>query len=493
MKVLFLNPQGNFDDKDSHWTQHPDFGGQLVYVKETALAMAKKGVKVDIVTRLIEDEGWKEFADEIEHYQGSDVRIVRIPFGGKKFLRKELLWPHLYEYVKGIQSFYKKAQGYPDFITSHYGDGGLAAAMFREEKKVPYSFTAHSLGAQKMQKLRINKENFQYYEERLHFSKRITAEKIAMANASTYIVSTRQEQIEQYGHPLYQDVVHIHSSKFKVVPPGVNTKIFQPKTENQQEDAVKERLKKVIQRDIAEERKKLPFVIASSRLDKKKNHLTLVNAFGKKINLRKKANLLIVIGGVENPYHDYSKLKEEEQKILDEIMNSIKINQLKGKVAFISLNNQKELAACYRQVAEKGGLFSLTALFEPFGLAPIEAMACGLPVVVTKNGGPLEVLKEGDTSYGLLVDPEDEEDIAEKITAVLSNKERWQYYQKQGILRVREKYTWERTAEGYIASIEEILKTGDKGENRGIPSYYKGYSHFLEKDVQQMKEAYLST
>ena len=38
--IAFLNPQGNFDPKDSYWTEHPDFGGQLVYVKEVAIAMA---------------------------------------------------------------------------------------------------------------------------------------------------------------------------------------------------------------------------------------------------------------------------------------------------------------------------------------------------------------------------------------------------------------------------------------------------------------------
>ena len=40
MRILFFNPQGNFDQDDSHLTEYPDFGGQLVYVKEVAMAMA---------------------------------------------------------------------------------------------------------------------------------------------------------------------------------------------------------------------------------------------------------------------------------------------------------------------------------------------------------------------------------------------------------------------------------------------------------------------
>ena len=50
MHIAFLNPQGNFDPNDSYWTEHPDFGGQLVYVKEVATAMAALGHRVDILT-----------------------------------------------------------------------------------------------------------------------------------------------------------------------------------------------------------------------------------------------------------------------------------------------------------------------------------------------------------------------------------------------------------------------------------------------------------
>ena len=55
MHIVFLNPQGNFDPADSYLTEHPDFGGQLIYVKELAQAMAQQGHKVDIVTRRIRD------------------------------------------------------------------------------------------------------------------------------------------------------------------------------------------------------------------------------------------------------------------------------------------------------------------------------------------------------------------------------------------------------------------------------------------------------
>ena len=61
MHIAFLNPQGNFDFKDSYWTEHPDFGGQLVYVKEVAIAIAALGHQVDILTRRVIDSEWPEF------------------------------------------------------------------------------------------------------------------------------------------------------------------------------------------------------------------------------------------------------------------------------------------------------------------------------------------------------------------------------------------------------------------------------------------------
>ncbi len=82
MHIGFLNPQGNFDSANSHITKHPDFGGQLIYVKQVALAIAQMGHKVDILARQIIDPEWPEFAETFETYPGVDnVRIIRLPAG----------------------------------------------------------------------------------------------------------------------------------------------------------------------------------------------------------------------------------------------------------------------------------------------------------------------------------------------------------------------------------------------------------------------------
>ena len=73
MHIAFLNPQGNFDPADSYLAEHPDFGGQLVYVKQVALAMGELGHKVDLITRQVKDPAWPEFSDPLIHIQ---MRLV---------------------------------------------------------------------------------------------------------------------------------------------------------------------------------------------------------------------------------------------------------------------------------------------------------------------------------------------------------------------------------------------------------------------------------
>lgn len=196
MHVAFLNPQGNFDRNDSYLTEHPDFGGQLVYVKELSLALARMGVRVDIVTRWIDDPQWPGFTQREDAYVDcpDTLRILRVPCGGRRFLAKELLWPHLPEFVDQLLQLYGAVR--PDYLTSHYADGGYCAALMQQATGLGFTFTGHSLGAQKLDKLGMTAANSGEFEQRFHFSRRIDAERLAMQRADTIITSTSQERFE---------------------------------------------------------------------------------------------------------------------------------------------------------------------------------------------------------------------------------------------------------------------------------------------------------
>jgi sugar/nucleoside kinase (ribokinase family) len=182
MHVAFVNPQRNFDPDDSYWTAHPDFGGQLVYVKELALAMGNLVHKVDIVTRRIIDPAWPEFASDTDAYPDApNVRILRIPCSPDEFLPKVELWPYLgTEFVPRMLDLYEREGSLPDAVTAHYGDGGLCAALIEEHAGIPFSFTAHSLGAQKMGKMGIPRDSIAQVDVRYHFSSRLVAERLAI-------------------------------------------------------------------------------------------------------------------------------------------------------------------------------------------------------------------------------------------------------------------------------------------------------------------------
>jgi sucrose-phosphate synthase len=472
MRIAFLNPQGNFDPQDRYWTAHPDFGGQLVYVKELALALGRMGHRVDILTRRIVDPEWHGFESVLDAYPDEPgVRIVRLSCGSDGFLRKEDLWPYLgTEWVPRIMDFYASERHQPDVATAHYGDGGLAATLWQARGGPPFTFTAHSLGAQKLDRLLLAGEStIASLDARYHFAPRIAAERLAMNRAVRIVVSTSQERKEQYGHAAYRGAVHpSDASRFAVVPPGVNLRIFEDEIQGPDDERIAAFLEGAIARDIDPDRRQLPGILCSSRLDPKKNHVGLVRAFASSFDLQAAANLLIVVRGIQD-IHARAGLTDTERAILDEIVAICDAYALWGKVSAFSLTSQSELAAAYRHLSARRSVFALTALYEPFGLAPLEAMAAGLPAVVTRNGGPSESLfdEASGREFGVLVDPADPADIAAGLLRLLGADNEWQAFREAGRERVLARYTWQRTAAGYLTAIQEVL-----ANRLPIPDYF---------------------
>ncbi|MBS3765739.1 glycosyltransferase [Candidatus Bipolaricaulota bacterium] len=497
MLISFLNPQGNFDPEDSYWMEHPDFGGQLVYVKETALALAELGHRVDIVTRQFNDPDWPEFSERIDRYpESNDVRIVRIPCGPDEFLPKEQLWPHLgTDWLDGIIDFYESEGELPDVATTHYGDGGLVGALLKEETGIPYTFTGHSLGAQKMDRFNANRDNLEELDERFNFTRRIFAERVAMEGADRVITSTSQERYNQYDHPAYSGAVSVENDdKFTVIPPGVNRKVFNEE-KGAEGERVARRIESALARDVSSERSGLPLVICSSRLDRKKNHLGLVKAFAQSEKLRESANLAIVVRAADNPLKERDSYEGEAKEILDEIASILEEKDLWEAVTSFPLENQQELAAAYRWSSDRKSVFALTALYEPFGLAPLEAMSCGLPAVVTNRGGPTESMVDSDTGeeFGVLVDPEDPEGIARGLLRLLDSEESWERFRQAGKARVLARYTWEETAKGYLKALKDIQDQPDRGKAElPIPDYFRNPSPETDIELERLADLYFT-
>ena len=447
MHIVFFNPQGNFDPADSYLAEHPDFGGQLVYVKEVAQAMADQGHKVDILTRRMEDPAWPEFSAPEETYPGYEgrLRILRFDCGGAGFMDKEKLWPHMAEMVDNVLAFY--GDDLPDFATTHYADGGYCGVLARAKAGLGFTLTGHSLGAQKMDKLGTGAANWADMEARYKFSKRIAAERMAMAGAARIVVSTGQEQREQYAHPLYRGAVDPADAKFRVIPPGVNGRVFSTRAGTADAEVTA-----ALDARFGDDKR--PVTVVSSRLDEKKNILGVAKAYAVEPGLREKAALVLCVRGIDDPARDIGNLGPAEQAVLREILAVIEEAGLGEHVYFLNIRSQAELAATYRYFGKRGSVFALTSFYEPFGLAPIEAAACGLAPVATSHGGPTEIFADGS---GVLVDPFSPDDIAKGLMDAL---DRHADLSVRAIRRVEETYTWARTAEAYLGAIADAIAEG---------------------------------
>lgn len=497
MHIGFLNPQGNFDKHDSYISEHPDFGGQLIYVKQLAIEMAKQGHQVDILTRQIIDPNWQEFAPPFDDYPGVEkLRILRLPAGPQEFLPKELLWQYLVtDWVSNILKFYQNEGSLPDLMTAHYGDGGLCAVLIQEKTGIPFTFTAHSLGAQKMEKMGVNAENIAQINQEFQFGRRLIAERLSMNRSAVNITSTKQqERFEQYSHKAYCGAVDVNDeARFAVIPPGVDHTMFSSPVRSLNEEATYQLITERLARDILPERRNLPVILAASRLSPKKNTLGLVKAFAMSQTLQKQANLVLITAGMHNPLQDKAKDEQVEKQVLIPIREVIQEKHLSGKISAFCVPDQGALAATYRFLAKRRSIFALVALYEPFGLAPLEAAATGLPVVVTKNGGLSESLRDGTQEYGVLVDPADPLDIVRGLERMLGNAQTWEHFAVSGRIHVHNFYTWQATAQGYLKLIEDIIADPNRrryGEFLPIHDYFLNPKPDTDLELDKLKCLY---
>ena len=252
--------------------------------------------------------------------------------------------------------------------------------------------------------------------------------------------------MEQYSHDLYQGAVDVNDdNKFTVIPPGVNTQIF-----NNQVQPGDEALHRSISDKLQNDSE--AYIVVSSRLDEKKNIIGVVKAYAENPELQKVRTVSgFFVRGIEDPFADCSALSEQEQSVLRPVLDCIEQAGITESVDFLDIRSQQDLASAYRYFANRKSVFALTAFYEPFGLAPIEAAACGLAVVATSNGGPSEIFEDGS---GITVDPFDTDAICQGLIDALDN---FSHYSALGMKRVESKYTWDKTALGYFSVIEECV------------------------------------
>ena len=431
-----------------------DTGGQINYVLELGrhLSRAKAVERVDLFTRLIVDKKVSEdYARPIEKVN-KKFRIVRIQCGGRKYFRKELLWPHLDEYIDKTIKFIKRENAIPDIVHGHYTDAGYVAMQMSRIFGIPFVFTGHSLGRAKKQKLLNEGAKDAEINKKYKIDHRIAVEEELLKNADLIVASTTQEVNDQYG--MYQNG---DLPDFQVIPPGLNLDKFYPYYHDILPESEKSEAEMYAQASILQELNRFfiqpdkPLILALSRPDERKNISGLVKAYGEDRELQSIANLA-VFAGIRK---DIETMEENERDVLTRMLLLMDKYDLYGKMAIPKKHDfEFEVPELYRVAASKRGVFVNPAWTEPFGLTLLEASATGLPVVSTQDGGPRDII--ANCQNGILVDPNDTRKIAASIRQVLTNDENWDRYSKNGIMKVREHYTWERHAQKYTKEVKQL-------------------------------------
>lgn len=447
LHVISLSVHGLVRARDMELGRDADTGGQVAYVVDQARALARleEVERVDLVTRQVRDHRVDDSYAEPREEISDKARIVRLPFGPKRYLRKETLWPYLPSLVDQIMRYIRSQGRAPDLVHGHYADAGFVGAQVAKILGVPFLFTGHSLGRIKKARLMAKGQDEETLEEKYHFTQRIEAEEGALETAAVVIASTRQEVQEQY--ELYD---HYEPERMEVIPPGVDVSRFAPPPEPAEDGGtVSRELARRVNRFLDDPEK--PLVMAMARPDERKNLTSLLEAFGTLPELREKANLLIIAGNRE----DIRKMEPGSRKVLTEILLLMDRYDLYGSVSIPKHHTPEEVPGLYRMAAESGGVFVNPALTEPFGLTLIEAAASGLPIVATNDGGPRDIVAACEN--GLLVDPMDTGEIATSIVHALADRDRWERWAESGVRGVHESFTWESHANRYLEVVRDAL------------------------------------
>lgn len=419
-----------------------DTGGQVKYVVELARALGKRPeiARVDLITRSVFDSKVDASYGKTIEKIGEKANIVRVPFGPKRYLRKEVLWPYLDEFTDRALQYFRRLRMIPDIIHGHYADAGLAGAKLAQHLGIPFVFTGHSLGKVKMAKLLANGRSNDFIESRYNMSTRIEAEETSLGNASLVVTSTSQERGEQY-----KEYDNYHPKIMRIIPPGVDLERFFACKRGQKRPAIADELNRFLRKPSR------PMVLALSRPDERKNINTLIRAFGADEELRNMANLVIVAGNRQ----DIRDMDSGSKKVLTRILLDVDKFDLYGTAAYPKTHKADDVPELYRLAAGTRGVFVNPALTEPFGLTLIEAAASGLPLVATDDGGPRDII--GNCKNGVLVDPLDQEKMARAILDYIRDRDKWKKASLSGIKGAKAYYSWDTHAKSYIRELSAVI------------------------------------
>lgn len=401
-----------------------DAGGQNVYVAELAKYLSKMDYDVDVFTRW-EDPSLPQVVDWMDN-----VRVVHIKAGPIKYIHKEGLLQYMPAFRKNMMRFMEQEDIIYDLVHANFFMSALVAMELKEIMDIPYVVTYHALG--KVRRLH-QKEADKFPIERLNI------EEETAARADKIIAECQQDK---------EDLCNLYNadvSKLSIVPCGFCPSEFYP-------------INQSFARRYLGLNQNENIILQLGRMVPRKGVDNVIQALSLLKSSTQKTQLVIVGGESEIP----------DPKICPEIGRLQKIAEDLGvasSITFIGRRDRHLLKYFY----SSADIFITTPWYEPFGITPLESMACGTPVIGANVGGIKFSVKNGQTGY--LVPPKDPEALASKIDHLLSNKTLLKKMQVNCLKRVHKLFTWKNVAGSVAGVYEEVLKGVQIQKENEAPVY----------------------
>lgn len=389
-----------------------DAGGQNVHVAALSEALARRGHSVTVYTR----KDAPGLPPRVK--AGPRLEVVHVAAGPARHIPKDELLPFMGELADGIASDWGQRQ--PDVVHGHFWMSGLAAldavGLAEAGDRIPVVQTFHALGTVKRRHQGAGDTS---PRERRWLEP-------AVGRAAHRIIATCPDEVFEL------KAMGIDTSKMSIAPCGVDLALFSADGH-------------------ADPRPRRHRILSVGRLVPRKGVDLLIRA----LPLLRAAGFddveLLIVGGGAEP------------GVLD---SDPEVRRLMGLAAELGIADRVTLQGQVPRAAMPGIFRSADAVvcapwYEPFGIVPLEAMACGVPVIAAAVGGLRDTVVDRGT--GIHVPPRDPEAIASALALLLGDPVLRAELGAAGQQRARTRYSWDRVA----AETEKAYKLAVAGMPAG--------------------------
>lgn len=389
-----------------------DCGGQNVYVANLARELALAGYLVDVFTRR-DAQAQKSL---VRH--GDNVRVVHVPAGPARHIPKEQLLPHIPRFAHFVTRFAQRQPVPYDIAHANFFMSGMVAQQLKQCLGIPFVITFHALGHVR----RLAQGAADAFP-----TERMRIESQLMRQADRVIAECPQDRLDM------EQLYGAAPGRIREAPCGFDPQELWPEVQGE----ARARLGIDPGRFI---------VLQLGRMVPRKGVDTVIQGLAL---LRERHGVdaeLLVVGG------DHERSGGRDQPELARLRLLARQLGIGEHVRFVGQQPRGAL----RHWFSAADVFATTPWYEPFGITPVEAMACARPVVGAEVGGIKSTVVDGVT--GFLVPSRDPQALAERLAVLQADPALAQRMGEEGLRRAYRHYTWRAVAQQAAAIYAAVLE-----------------------------------